>query len=232
MLSAVREGITKVTGLCVAGGAIINMSALPAGATVLEFDNDGNVTVTQSEIETPAQSSTLASRSQQDTRQLVREIAARYSGTAGVRAAGLDAITFIDVFDALIQRESAYDPHAVSPKGAQGLGQLMPGTAADMGVDDPFDERSNLIGSAKYFTSLLAEFGTVELALAGYNAGPERVRQHGGIPPFEETEAYISWISEKAGISLKRPDRTQTSPVAIPINKEQPLEGDVSVWEF
>ncbi|MBL4582941.1 MAG: lytic transglycosylase domain-containing protein [Gammaproteobacteria bacterium] len=163
---------------------------------------------------------------------LTREIAVKLSGSIGVRKAGLDAFTFVDVFEALIQRESAFNPRAISPKGAKGLGQLMPGTAADMGVSDLFDARLNLIGSAKYLTSLLAEFGSLELALAAYNAGPERVRQYGGVPPFAETQAYIAWISAKAGVELNNPVPAQSVPAAVPVNKEQPLKGEISVWEF
>ena len=64
----------------------------------------------------------------------------------------------------------------MSPKGAQGLGQLLPGTASDLGVSNPFDPHENLIGAAHYFTTQLLEFGSLELALAAYNAGPDRVR--------------------------------------------------------
>ena len=113
-------------------------------------------------------------------RELARTVAVQYAGSVGVRKAGLDALTFIEVFESLIQRESAFNPLAVSEKGAKGLGQLMPDTAREMGVNDPFDPHKNLIGSAKYFTQQLQRFGKLELALADYNAGPERVKQYGG----------------------------------------------------
>jgi len=90
-------------------------------------------------------------------RNLTRDVAIKYSGAPGVRKAGLDALTFVDVFAALIERESAFDPAALSPKGARGLGQLMPATASDMGVTNPFDPEANLNGSAKYLTHLLAD---------------------------------------------------------------------------
>ena len=168
-----------------------------------------------------------------ELRALTRKIALAHSGTIGVRRAGLSAFTFAEVFEALVERESAFNPTAISPKGAKGLGQLMPGTASDMGVIDPFDPEANLVGSANYLTLLLAEFGSLKLALAAYNAGPARVRKHGGVPPFAETKAYIDWIFEQAGIAPATPQPIVVSaPASKPIHKEQSLNGDVSVWEF
>ena len=91
---------------------------------------------------------------------------------------------------AVIAVESAYRPDAVSPAGAQGLMQLMPGTARFLGVADPFDPRANVEGGVAYLRRLGDEFGTV-LALAAYNAGPGAVREHGGLPPFAETRSYV-----------------------------------------
>ena len=91
---------------------------------------------------------------------------------------------------AVIAVESAHRSAAVSPAGAQGLMQLMPATAGDLGVADPFDPRENVEAGVAYLRRLADEFGTV-LALAAYNAGPEAVRRHGGVPPFAETRAYV-----------------------------------------
>ena len=94
---------------------------------------------------------------------------------------------------AVIAVESAFDPRAVSPKGAQGLMQLRPSTARRYGVHRPFDPRDNLRGGASYIRDLLKRYGNdLELALAAYNAGEDAVDRHGRtIPPFPETQAYV-----------------------------------------
>ena len=94
---------------------------------------------------------------------------------------------------AVIAVESAFDPRAVSPKGAQGLMQLLPDTARRYGVRKPFDPRDNLRGGASYIADLLKRYGNdLELALAAYNAGADAVDRHGRtVPPFPETRAYV-----------------------------------------
>jgi soluble lytic murein transglycosylase-like protein len=98
------------------------------------------------------------------------------------------------LLEAVVWQESRWNPNAVSPVGARGLAQLMPGTAKMMGVN-PNDPYANLEGGAKYLRLQLDAFkGNVEFALAAYNAGPGRVIQYGGIPPIPETQKYVAAI--------------------------------------
>lgn len=103
----------------------------------------------------------------------------------------------VSLFDALIMAESGYDATALSPKSAYGLTQLMPATAAALGVDR-FDVTSNLRGGARYLRSQINRFGQYHLALAAYNAGPGRVK-NGRIPNISETQAYVSRIIRNWG---------------------------------
>ncbi|MDZ7904425.1 MAG: lytic transglycosylase domain-containing protein [Cypionkella sp.] len=98
-----------------------------------------------------------------------------------------------DLFLRLVQRESGWNPYAKSNKGATGLAQLMPDTAASLGVD-PSDPQQNLKGGARYLRKMYDKFGSWRLALAAYNAGPGAVEQHGGIPPYDETINYVRAI--------------------------------------
>jgi hypothetical protein len=100
-----------------------------------------------------------------------------------------------DLVNSVIRAESGFNVRAVSPKGAQGLMQLMPQTASQLGVQNAFDPRANVEGGARYLRELLEryDFDLIK-ALAAYNAGPQRVEQYGGVPPYYETKAYVARI--------------------------------------
>lgn len=95
---------------------------------------------------------------------------------------------------AMIRQESDGDPKAISIKGATGLMQLMPETAALLGVQDRFDPEENIHGGARYLADLLQRFGNLEHALAAYNAGPDAVERYGGVPTYPETEDYVAQV--------------------------------------
>ena len=119
----------------------------------------------------------------------LREIAA-----AAARRHGLDPALVM----AVVSVESGFRPEAVSPKGAQGLMQLMPRTAASLGVADALDPAQNLDGGARHLGQLLALYGgDLTRALAAYNAGQGAVQRHGGVPPYRETQAYVKKVLER-----------------------------------
>lgn len=95
---------------------------------------------------------------------------------------------------AVVKAESNFQPFARSNKGAQGLMQLMPGTAEDMGVDDPFEAEDNVQGGSRYLRAMYERFGDWKHALAAYNAGPGAVERFGGIPPYAETQQYVERV--------------------------------------
>ena len=126
-----------------------------------------------------------------DYRQAARDAARKY---------GIDP----DMFLRLIQQESSFRPDVVSPKGAIGLGQLMPATAKELGVD-PTDPMQNLEGAAKYLSQQLKRFGSPELALAAYNAGPTRVARLGRVPNIAETQNYVKTILGEGQTTMATP---------------------------
>ena len=125
-----------------------------------------------------------------EVERLIWSIAQAHARHPGLRRAGISPVEWIALFRANIAIESNFRQSARSHVGAIGLGQLMPATALALGVD-PHDPRENLDGSARYLLMQLEEFGSVSLALAAYNAGPDAVARYRGIPPYRETQGHV-----------------------------------------
>jgi len=118
-----------------------------------------------------------------------------------------------DLVNSVIKAESGFNVRAVSPKGAQGLMQLMPGTASQLGVPNAFDPQANVEGGTKYLRELLEryDFDLVK-ALAAYNAGPQRVEQFGGVPPYYETRVYVARVVKDFNKKKAAQQKTASSP--------------------
>ena len=128
-----------------------------------------------------------------------------------------------DLVNSVIAAESGFNPKAVSRKGAQGLMQLMPNTAAALGIPDAMDPVANVDGGTRYLRELLERFqNDLAKTLAAYNAGPERVEQYGGLPPYPETVAYVRRILRDLRGKKSAQLSSQPSPVSKPSGAENP----------
>lgn len=147
--------------------------------------------VTTTTIDTDAVSGTSADFSSQLNEYLKTDSSLESIFEKAANTYGVD----VELLKAMAKAESNFDPNATSRSGAMGIMQLMPGTAKGLGVTDAYDPEQNIMGGAKYIASLLDKYdGNVSYALAAYNAGSGNVDKYGGIPPFEETQNYVTKI--------------------------------------
>src|SRR5579862_2862437 len=158
----------------------------PVTRLYLGADRDGYVDVPTDEIDRFEKDLTAAAGEAPHTSQPMNEVINAVSSRHH-----LDP----DLINSVIHAESGFNPRAVSPKGAQGLMQLMPPTASRLGVADAFDPAGNVDGGTRYLRELLEKYNfDMVKALAAYNAGPQRVQQYNGVPPYAETRAYVAKV--------------------------------------
>lgn len=180
-LAAVNRRISEITGTPLAGPA----PAAPLLSSAQAPFSDLVAAAMNGAPDPSAQAQTLASQTP-----VTAVPPAQFDRLADVqgRAWGVDPA----LLKAVAENESGFDPHATSPTGAQGLMQLEPGTAAELGVRDAYDPAQNVWGGARYLRGLLDRFGgNLRLAIAAYNAGPAAVEKYGDVPPYAETQAYV-----------------------------------------
>jgi soluble lytic murein transglycosylase-like protein len=202
-----REVIGTVTRLYVDGEGS-SFVDIPT-AEIDHFENLPDEPAAQ--VKLPVQRDNLSRQNQERPLDL-NEVIANASGTYR-----LDP----DLVNSVIRAESGFNVRAVSPKGAQGLMQLMPQTASQLGVHNAFDAQANVDGGARYLRELLERYNfDLIKALAAYNAGPQRVEQYGGVPPYYETKAYVARIVRdfnKKKLAAKA--ATQPASVKTPATK-------------
>ncbi len=171
-----------------AGAAAIVCVGAPAFSQVIEVGPGGTSIVSGPSVQTPEGSSPIRSSTQKSARHAAAAPLLEKAGAAAELSPRLlEAIAYV---------ESRFNPEAISPKGAQGMMQLMPRTAAELGVDAANPE-ANARGGADYLRKMVTMFGNnVEFAIAAYNAGPSAVLRYGGVPPYAETRAYVDAVMD------------------------------------
>ena len=189
-------------------GAFLLSATVPAVAQAQIYasrDSAGNLVLSDKPIDPSGIIKTYPVPNATGVRATRGIVGARLSAPLSDRAARYDALIEENatvhgvsphLVRAVIQQESGFNPRATSHKGAMGLMQLMPATAAELGVSDPYNPSENIRGGVTYLKGLLVKFQqNVELALAAYNAGPTAVTKYGAIPPYRETRNYVTRIT-------------------------------------
>jgi soluble lytic murein transglycosylase-like protein len=168
----------------------------------------------------PSSGLTSVIRTDPRTGKLVRAVAVHNPAALNVavdRVAAEHALPS-ELVHSVVRAESNYNPNAVSPKGAQGLMQLVPATARRFGVADAFNPLQNLEGGAKYLKYLLDLYhGDYTLALAAYNAGEQTVARYGGVPPYRETQNYVAEVSKRLP-KTQKPSEAKPKPPAVAVD--------------
>ncbi len=182
--SSSRAGIDHV-GVYIGNGKMI---AAPQAGEVVKVQDVGSPTVIRRVLPQQAAAPAAAASGSALAGVPYADLFTRAGARHGVDASLLAAVA---------SQESNFNASAVSPAGAQGLMQFMPATAKGMGVN-ALDPTSAIDGAARYLSSLTKQFGSIELALAAYNAGPGTVARHGGVPPYTETQNYVRAVMSKA----------------------------------
>jgi hypothetical protein len=181
-----------------------------------------NSTGEPASLPAPGPRAVLVVRVDPHTGRLVRAVVVKRDGrepplaaTPEVRALVEETAKNLDVspllVESVIQVESGYNPYAISPKGAQGLMQLMPATARRFGVNNAFDARQNVEGGVRYLKFLQETFQDDRLAIAAYNAGEKAVAKYGDVPPYAETIGYVAKVGRKYGEAKRAANKSATS---------------------
>jgi hypothetical protein len=177
-----RQAVGDVTRLYVSADGTSFVDVPTAEIEHFESAPDETAPTSRRPVSGTVSNMSFPARPEVDLNQVVNDASGRYR---------LDP----DLVNAVIKAESDFKVHAISPKGAQGLMQLMPGTASQLGVANTFDAQANVEGGTKYLRELLEKYNfDVVKALAAYNAGPQRVEHFGGVPPYYETRAYVARV--------------------------------------
>ncbi len=229
-LNAAADAGTGAAGTTTAAAAYTPGAYAPAGYTVSAYPTAG--------VATPGAGAGIGT-------------AAGAGATAGAAGTSAGATAYVPLIEqaaarngvdpavlyGLIEQESGFDPGATSGAGAVGLTQLMPGTAASLGVTEPLNPAQSIEGGARYLGEMLRQFGgNVTDALAAYNAGPGAVQQYGGVPPYAETQQYVGKVlanaaafrQSGAGASAAGVDATSASPSVIAAGAAVPAGAAVS----